>query len=116
MRSSNVENLTFVCWGPSLEELQALVNRERVEGYNDGKWGKGFRKFGPLEWFNQPWDSNLDDHYIQAPPTILLDGFIEYRQPVIVNLPSIQELEEQAKSSRHEAPNRFERIAWNLVE
>jgi hypothetical protein len=80
----------------------------------DGKWGKTFRKFGPLEWYNKPWD--VGNHYLQAPPTVIIHGILEYRAPIIVNLPSIEDLEQRAKYEHPENPTRFERIAFNMVK
>ena len=114
MRFPHVEDLVYVCWANTLEELQAFVNREQVETYKDDKWGKTFRKFGPLEWYNKPW--NEADHYLQVPPTIVFHGILEYRAPTIVNLPSIKDLESKAKYEHPESPTRFERITFDLVK
>ncbi len=61
MRSSNIEILSAAARGPTKEALVALVRAEKVDGYRDGQWGKGFRSGGPLEWFNQPFLPH-DDH------------------------------------------------------
>lgn len=37
MRFSRVEELTFVCWANSLEELKEFVNQETVEYYNESQ-------------------------------------------------------------------------------
>jgi hypothetical protein len=58
MRMPKVEMMTPVARADSREEIIALLERERVESYRDGQWGKSFRKGGPLEWFNPPWDEN----------------------------------------------------------
>lgn len=34
------------------EALVVAFNSERVERYQDGRWGKSFRKGGPFEWYN----------------------------------------------------------------
>lgn len=65
MRASNVENISPVCRANTKEELLAYLARERVEPYTDTdnngyRWGKRFRKGGPLEWYNPPYD--FDDH------------------------------------------------------
>jgi hypothetical protein len=54
MRSSNVEILSPAARASTKEDLVAFLKTEKVEGYRDGQWGKGFRAGGPLEWFNQP--------------------------------------------------------------
>jgi hypothetical protein len=61
MRDARVEWMTPVCCADSREELEAFVEREKVEPYKDGTWGKSFRQGGPLEWFNQPFcaDNNI---------------------------------------------------------
>lgn len=56
MRSSKIEYSEVVCWAETEQELADLLEREKVEGYDDGKWGKSFRQGGPLEWYNQPFD------------------------------------------------------------
>jgi len=54
MRSSQVETLTTVARADTKEELEALMDREKVESYRDDNWWKTYRKGGPLEWFNPP--------------------------------------------------------------
>lgn len=61
MRASKVEHLEPVCWAETREGIDDLLTREKVEQYSDpmaggGFWGKGYRKGGPLEWFNPPFD------------------------------------------------------------
>ena len=53
MRAPQVELLTHICCG-SEDELHAFLERESVDYYHDGQWGKSYRKDGPLEWYNQP--------------------------------------------------------------
>jgi hypothetical protein len=36
------------------EELLTLVHDNTVDYYNDGRWTKGYKQDGPLEWFNRP--------------------------------------------------------------
>ncbi len=54
MRDDHFEDLRPAFRADTREELVALVERERVPGYRDGRWGKNFRAGGPLEWFNPP--------------------------------------------------------------
>lgn len=55
MTGSKYENsLQPVAWADTREELEALMERERVEPYKDDRFSKSFRKGGPLEWFNPP--------------------------------------------------------------
>ena len=54
MRALNVENLRPVARAETKEELQRLLDNEKVESYSDGRWGKSYRHGGPLEWYNTP--------------------------------------------------------------
>ena len=64
MRSANVENLTVSYRADTKEELDEFIEKEKVENYSDGQWAKAYRKDGPLEWFNPPW--NLERHIVDA--------------------------------------------------
>jgi hypothetical protein len=55
MRSSNVETQFPVARAETLEQLHAFLAREKVQHWNDGRWGKSYRCGGPLEWFNPPY-------------------------------------------------------------
>ena len=117
MRSSNMENLTFVCWSSSMDDLRKFLEYEQVTSYWDGSWGKSFRKFGPLEWYNPPWNLEEGGHFILVPPVCTIHGVVEYRHPMIVNLPSVQVLEETSKRERAlHPPTIFERVTWGLTE
>lgn len=52
MRFPNVEKTVPVCKAETEAELQEFIKRETVQPYSDGRWGKCFRKDGPLEWYN----------------------------------------------------------------
>jgi hypothetical protein len=67
MRSSNIETLTPVAKGSSVEALKAYVESEKVPYYEDGRFGKGFRQGGRLEWFNYPSASFEHQHYRHDP-------------------------------------------------
>jgi hypothetical protein len=54
MRMPKVEMMDAVARADTKEELLSLLEREKVEPYSDDRWGKVFRKGGPLEWFNPP--------------------------------------------------------------
>lgn len=56
MRSHKIEMSTTVCRAETKEELETFLERERVDSYKDDMWSKGYRKGGPLEWYNPPWD------------------------------------------------------------
>jgi len=74
MRSPKIEYLNNVCRAETKEALKAFIEREKVEGYSDGeaensfnrKWGKSFRKGGPLEWFNPPLDFQEGAHFVRV--------------------------------------------------
>ena len=66
MQASNVEILSPVARAESREALQSLLDRERVEPYKDGQWGKVYRQGGPLEWFNPPWGFDSHRHFINV--------------------------------------------------
>lgn len=52
MREPNVENVRAVKVAENRQELVDFYFGELSESYNDGKWGKAFKKGGPLEWYN----------------------------------------------------------------
>ena len=56
MMASQIEILTPIVRAETKEALQAYLDREKVECYRDGQWGKSFRQGGPLEWYNPPFD------------------------------------------------------------
>jgi len=85
MRMGKIEHAALVCKAATPEELIQFLNEEKVEPYIDEResrrWGKSFRKGGPLEWFNPPQE--------------------DFRQgvcPVGGEIPTIQQLREM----RHE--------------
>jgi hypothetical protein len=55
MRASQIEIMTSVARGETYEELEAMMDMEKVEPYSDGRWQKSYRKDGPLEWYNLPY-------------------------------------------------------------
>ena len=57
MRSSKIEHKEFIGWAETAEPLERLLAEEKVEEYEDGQWRKSFRKDGPLEWYNTPFES-----------------------------------------------------------
>jgi hypothetical protein len=89
MRMAHSEDTTPVARADTKEELEALMVREKVEPYTDPSglpptspetepsassyrcnsqtWHKSYRKGGPLEWYNPPWNPNC----IQAVPRII---------------------------------------------
>jgi hypothetical protein len=64
MRSSQIEITSPVARAETREELEAFIERERVETYKDGQWSKSFRQGGPLEWRNPPW--GFEEHIIDV--------------------------------------------------
>lgn len=88
MRSSNIENLQPVFRAETKEKLKEFIEKEKVEHYTDDgtrilqhttdmlagtteinngyKWQKCFRKDGPLEWFNKPYEYDENKHFINV--------------------------------------------------
>ena len=48
------EQVEAVAWSERREDLEELLERERVAPYRDGDLQKNFRKGGPLELYNPP--------------------------------------------------------------
>ncbi len=65
MRSPKIEILRPVARGETKEDLEALIESEKVERYQDGNWGKTFKKDGLLEWCNGPRKNN-DSHFVHV--------------------------------------------------
>lgn len=65
------EDMVYICYAETKEELVELLEKERVETYQtEGenlysglktKWTKVFRKGGPLEWMNPPGENRQDN-------------------------------------------------------
>lgn len=66
MRSAKVEYLTPVARAATRDGLSELLEREKVEPYRDGQWGKEFRHGGPLEWFNPPYLFDEHRHFVDV--------------------------------------------------
>ncbi len=83
MRAAHAEDLAAVGWAATREALEAVLAGERVEPYTDGRWNKAFRKGGPLEWCNEPWSGDIEDGltFREAPPTIVIAGYVMYSNP-----------------------------------
>jgi hypothetical protein len=66
MRSAHFEDTQPVAKSEVLEDLKELVQKYKVEPYQEpkfnifgeevGEWSKSFAKGSPLEWFNPPMD------------------------------------------------------------
>lgn len=65
MQAPKSEILAPVARGESREALVNFLKQEKVEGYQDGNWGKTYRKGGPLEWYNPPY-GNPEKHFIRV--------------------------------------------------
>jgi len=108
MRQGHIETIQPVCQAPTIEELQKFLEDEKVEMYYEEdpswgrRWGKRFRKDGPLEWFNETeWEER---RFQQMPPFITVLGCIQYSNPVCM-LPTVESL-----LSCHPPYNRFQRV------
>lgn len=63
MRSGKIEYCETVVRAETKEELEAFVEREKVESYKtNGRWAKSFREGGLLEWFNPPSNSHFEPY------------------------------------------------------
>ena len=58
MLQPNIENINIVKISENKEELVDWYKSFLTEPYQDGKWGKTFKRGSPLEWFNPVY--NLD--------------------------------------------------------
>ncbi len=66
MRFPKIEMTIAVARAKTREALVAFLDHERVESYREERddglhWGKVHRKGGPLEWFNRPYDYQLEE-------------------------------------------------------
>lgn len=52
MTSSKIEYKEIAAVSDDKEKLVQWYNSQKVEPWNDGRWGKQFAKDSPLEWFN----------------------------------------------------------------
>lgn len=65
MRAAKVEIQTAVAKAHDPQDLRGFLERERVAPYRtDDRWGKVYRRGGPLEWFNAPYD--FDRYLVRA--------------------------------------------------
>lgn len=97
MQFSKVEIVSPVARARSAAELQQLVERERVEGYCDGRWGKTFRRGGPLEWKNDPRDGSGDIIAVYAVAVPSPDTQIVTTE-TLRQVPTLAELEQKSES------------------
>lgn len=56
MRTPKIEMYEVVARCEDPDKLDQWVQLEKVEPYMDEQWGKVFRKGGPLEWYNEPYN------------------------------------------------------------
>ena len=96
MRSSNIETLTAVARAEDKETLENLLISEKVESYSDGRWGKSFRKGGPLEWFNKPW--TIDEEEGRVIVKILPLEDILHREHLALDLHIREEYKHEVES------------------
>lgn len=61
MKSAKIEYSDEVFWAETRGALEDLIKQETVPSYKDEHYGKSFsktfRKNGPLEWYNRPFES-----------------------------------------------------------
>jgi len=75
MRSAHVEEKSPAFKAETRQQLIDFMARERVESYRDGKWGKVFRVGGPLEWFNEPYEWQLERDLIEVDRDTVIRNF-----------------------------------------
>jgi hypothetical protein len=85
MRFPKYEMLTPVARADTKEDLVAYLDRERVEKYVDGRWGKTFRRGGPLEWYNHPYEFAADDHFV----LVDLEARLERMRAELMEIPCV---------------------------
>lgn len=78
---SNAENIVPVAWAETKEELEQLLQDEKVESYRDGDWYKSFKQGGPLEWYNPP--SEVGDVWIDVPAMLDVGSCEDWIQDTI---------------------------------
>lgn len=76
MRDPKIEILKIIGRADTKEKLEAFIGAEKVEPYTDPvlsheskttrKWHKVFRRGGPLEWYNPPFSSRDNEHFLHA--------------------------------------------------
>lgn len=54
MRSPKIEHSKLIAFSSTQEALEKFLADEQVPGYSDGRFSKGYRQGGPLEWYNAP--------------------------------------------------------------
>lgn len=81
MRASQIENNQPICCARTRQELIDFLARERVEPYVDGRWGKDYRRGGPLEWKNPLEAPNYEGYCFH--------GLVQYFPPY---LPEIEDV------------------------
>jgi hypothetical protein len=84
MRSPNIERMESVAFAETIEELKELLRGEGVPEYLDGQWGKGFRRGGPLEWFNQPSGLSGGPFYVYVVGLLLVGGVDDLPCPSVL--------------------------------
>jgi len=94
MRFGQVEILQPICQAETPEALEAFLEAERSEPYVDEvggyRWGKNYRRGGPLEWCNPPFD---ESNFQEVPFQVTLRGCVQYSNPVVI-LPTVETLRE----------------------
>ena len=87
MRQAHVEDLLPAFRAETREALERLLKTERVEGYMDGKWGKAFRAGGPLEWYNAPYDFQVEQGRVFVDVDAYFRAYVEAQVNQLRRLP-----------------------------
>jgi hypothetical protein len=57
MRSDKIEYSKIAAAATTMETLENFIKEQTVEPYKNEGWGKYYKKDGPLEWYNTPFES-----------------------------------------------------------
>jgi hypothetical protein len=91
MRDCKIEMLQPVAWAETKEQLLQFLEAQKVEPYSDREmeetygttWSKTFRKGGPLEWHNPPYDAEI--HFRRIPTHEEVIESLEREKTYIMN-------------------------------
>jgi hypothetical protein len=95
MRSAHVEDIHPICHAETREALLSFVEGETVPSYTDGRWGKSFRKGGPLEWYNHLGIFGRIEQAITLEEYLNINRMMEKWNAMIGVLPSLEKLKEK---------------------
>lgn len=74
MTSPKIEILDLAAWAFSKEELEQLLEKERVPHYHEDGYSKNFCKGSILEWYNPPFDNPYRIEWVEE--SVLKDFWV----------------------------------------